>query len=327
MGKFGAIVVGSEGQDGRLLYDALAAQGRRPLGIARGRVRSESPWRGKSVDILRVPEVFKLVRAFRPAEVYYLAAFNHSSTDRLPDEVELFRRSYDAHVVGVVHFLEAIRRFSPATRLFYAASAHIFGRPKGRVQDERTPIDPVTVYGITKAAGLQACRLYRRRHGVFAAAGILYNHAQGPAFLSRKIARGVAEIVRGRRKDLVLGDLDAQTDWGYAPDYVEAMQAVLRHRVAEDFIVASGKARSVRQFARAAFSRAGLDWRKYVREEPRILTRERMTLVGDPRKLTRLTGWRPRVSFERMIEILLESEGVLFRINSKDTKTQRTERR
>ena len=307
MGRFGSVVVGADGQDGRILYDALAAQGRTPLGIARGRTR---PWRRGPVDILRAPEVFSLVRDLKPAEIYYLAAFNHSSTARLPDDVELFRRSYRAHVEGVVHFLEAVRRFSPATRLFYAASSHVFGRPKTRVQTERTPLDPATVYGITKAAGLQACRFYRRRYGVFASVGILYNHAQGPGFVSNKIVRGVAEILRGRRKELVLGDLDAKTDWGYAPDYVEAMQAILRHDAAEDFIVASGKGRSVRQFARAAFSRAGLDWRAFVKEEPRLMTRERTALVGDPRKLMRLTGWRPRVPFERMIEILLKAEGV-----------------
>ena len=310
MSKFASIIVGSDGQDGRLLYDALVAQGRTPLGIARGKMRGERSWRRRPVDILRAPEVFKLVRELKPAEIYYLAAFNHSSTARLPNDVELLRRSYEVHVAGAVHFLEAIRRFSPTTRFFYAASAHVFGRSKARVQNERTPIDPTTVYGLTKAAGLQACRLYRRRYGVFASVGILYNHAQGPGFLSRKIIRGVVDILRGRNKRLVLADLDAKTDWGYAPDYVEAMQAILRHDEAEDFIVASGQQHSVRQFVRTAFSRAGLDWRSFVTVEPRLLTREKTTLVGDPRKLMRLTGWRPRVSFEGMIKILLQAEGV-----------------
>ena len=310
MSKFASFVVGSEGQDGRILFDALAAQGRKPLGIGRRRTRCESPWRRKPVDIRSAAQVCALVREFKPAEIYYLAAFNHSSTARLPKEAVLFRRSHEVHVAGLVNFLEAIRRFSPATRLFYAASAHVFGRPKTRMQDEKTPIRPVSIYGITKAAGLEACRSYRRRHGVFAAVGILYNHAQGPGFAARKIVRGVADIQRGRCKKLVLGNLDARIDWGYAPDYVEAMQAILRHRTAQDFIVASGKARSVRQFVRTAFSRAGLDCRAFVKEDRRLLTREQATLVGNPRKLKRLTGWRPRVSFEQMIEILLKAEGV-----------------
>jgi GDPmannose 4,6-dehydratase len=308
--KFGAIIVGSEGQDGRILFDALAAQGRKPLGIARGRMRSESPWRRSPVDILRAREVFELVRDLKPAEVYYLAAFNHSSTDRLPDNVELLRRSHEAHVAGTLNFLEAIRLFSPATRLFYAASSHVFGRPKTRVQNERSPLAPETIYGVTKAAGLLACGLYRRRYGVFASAGILYNHEHGPGFVSRKIIQGVADILNGRCKELILGDLNATADWGYAPDYVEAMQAILRHDAADDFVVAGGKGRSVRQYARTAFSLAGLDWRSYVKEDPRLLTRKTAALVGDARKLKRLTGWRPRVTFERMIAILLAAEGV-----------------
>lgn len=310
MSKFTSFVVGSEGQDGRILFDALAAQGRKPLGIGRGRTRGESPWRRKPVEIQNAEQVCALVREFKPAEIYYLAAFNHSSTARLPNEAELFRRSHEVHVAGLVNFLEAIRRFSPATRLFYAASAHVFGRPKTRVQNEKTSIKPVTIYGMTKAAGLEACRFYRRRHGVFASVGILYNHAQGPGFAARKIVRGVADILRGRSKKLVLGNLDAKIDWGYAPDYVEAMQAILRHGAADDFIVASGKARSVRQFVRTAFARAGLDWRGLVKEDRGLLTREKTTLVGNPGKLKRLTGWCPRVSFERMIEILLKGEGV-----------------
>ncbi len=164
------------------MYDALVAQVPGAFGDRlRGRMRSERPWRRRPVDILRAPDVFRLVRDLKPAEIYYLAAFQgDSSTARLPDDVELFRRSYEVHVAGVVHFLEAIRRFSPATRLFYAASSHVFGRPKARVQDERAPIDPTSVYGITKAAGLQACRLYRRRYGVFASVGVLYSHAHRP---------------------------------------------------------------------------------------------------------------------------------------------------
>lgn len=293
-----AVIVGCDGQDGRLLSDLLARQGYSLIGIARG----------GPIDILKTKVVFNLVRKFKPHEIYHLAAFHHSSQDPAIDPVELFQKSCDVHVSALVNFLEAIRQFSPSTRLFYAASSHVFGSPKTPVQDESTPLAPENVYGVTKAAGLLTCRYYRRQHGVFASVGILYNHEsplRSSKFVSQKIAQGALAVKNGRQKNIILGDLSAEVDWGYAPDYVAAMHKILNHSKADDFVVASGQKHTVRDFAKLAFGRLGLDWRACVKENRGVLTKKKTTLVGSPKKLMRLTGWKPSVDFAGLVDALL----------------------
>lgn len=296
-----AIIVGSEGQDGRLLGDALRRDGGTVLGIGRG---------GRP-DILRRGEVLRAVRRFKPREIYYLAAWHHSSQDRPPEPVELFERSWRVHFQGLLHFLDAMRLAARKARLFYASSSLVFGEPASRRQSERTPVAPACAYGVTKEAGMAVCRHYRREHGLFAVSGILYNHEsplRDERFLSRKIVRAAVEIRRGRRRPLVLGDLDAAVDWGWAPDYVEAMRRMLRLKRPEDLVIATGRARTVRDFARRAFARLGLDWRDHVRVDPRLLSRRRPPMEGDAARLRRLTGWRPTVTFEGMVDRLVDAE-------------------
>ena len=293
------MIVGCDGQDGRLLHELLAGRGYDLVGIARG---------NKAVDIAAAEQVFDLVRRFKPHEIYYLAAFHHSSEDRPIDPIELFRRSQQVHVLSLVNFLEAIRRFSKSTRLFYAASSHVFGAPKSSRQDESTPLAPNNVYGLTKAAGLMTCRHYRAQHGLFVSVGILYNHEsalRGPAFVSQKIVQGALAVKAGRQKRLVLGDLSAEVDWGYAPDYVEAMRRILRHVRPDDFVVSTGIKHTVRDFAKAACARLGLDWRACVRENPRVLTKKKAVLVGNSAKLQRATGWKPSVDFAGLVDAML----------------------
>lgn len=295
-----AAIVGSGGQDGRLLRALLESKGCEVVGITRG----------GTVDVSRPRQVQGFIARHKPSEVYYLAAFHHSSEDPPIDPLELFRRSDETHVSGLVNCLEAIRRSSRKTRLFYAASSHVFGSAAGGTQDESTPLDPDNVYGITKAAGMMACRYYRRRHGVFASVGILYNHEstlRDEKFVSRKIVQAARRIKEGRQKTLVLGDLSAEADWGYAPDYVEAMRLILALPKPDDFVVASGEKRSVREFVRLAFGKLGLDWRKHVREDRGVLTKRKAALLGSPRKLMRATGWKPSVDFEGLVDALLMS--------------------
>lgn len=294
--------MGSEGQDGRLLARRLKALGHRLMGISRS----------GPVDIRDARKVGSLLRRFKPHEVYYLAAYHHSSEDEKPGELELFEKSFEAHVLGLFNFLEGIRLHAPKARLFYAASSHVFG-PSGKSKvDESVPLAPNSVYGITKAAGLLACRYYRARHGVFASAGILFNHEsplRGPRFVSRRIVQGAVAAKKGRLRPLVLGDLSARADWGWAPDYVEAMRRIITHKAAGDFVIATGKTRSVRDFARAAFAELGLDWRRHVREDRRLLRRAREApLSGDPRRLMRATGWRPTLDFRGMVTALVRAE-------------------
>lgn len=307
-----AIIVGVCGQDGGLLYDFLLKQRYSIAGIDKKRIRCSPGISVEQVDIYECNEVARLVKKFKPQEIYYLAAFHHSSEDLPIENVELLHHSYQVHVTGLVNFLEAIKNFYPKARLFYAASSHIFGETGKNVQDEGTPINPSCIYGITKAAGLALCRFYRSRYKVFAVAGILYNHESAlrpERFVSKKIIKAAINIKRGKQKELELGDLRAVIDWGYAPDYVRAMHAILGNKFPEDFIIATGKRHTVLDFVKAAFGCLGLDWKIYVKEKPNIVCKKNFFRVGNSAKLKRATGWKPSVDFKKMVKLLLIQDG------------------
>lgn len=293
-----ALIVGSAGQDGRLLHSYLSGKGYSLLGVGRD-----------EIDLVDRETVFDLVSRFKPDEIYYLAAHHRSAEESSGDDLELFQKSHEVNVQGLLHFLEAAKRRAPAARIFYAASSHVFGTPSVPVQNEDTPINPECVYGITKAAGLFACRFYREAHGIFASVGICYNHESSlrdAKFVSQKIIRSALEHKAGKRRKLVLGSLSAEVDWGYAPDYVRAMHMILIHSHADDFVLATGKGHSVRDLVERVYSRLGLDWKSFVEEDPRILTKKKKALVGDPARLIRMTGWKPSVNFDGMIDLLLK---------------------
>jgi GDPmannose 4,6-dehydratase len=286
-----AIVVGSGGQDGTLLSAHLRARGVDVHGIAK-------PER----------DVARIVAETNPDEVYYLAAFHHSSQDPPIDPGELLARSTEVHVTNLARWLDAIR--ARPTRLFYAASSLLFGDPVESPQTERTPMNPTEAYGVTKLAGMTLCHEYRS-NGVFASVGILYNHEsplRAVKFVSKKIVKAAWAIRRGEQEKLVLGSLDAALDWGYAPDFVDAMQRILALPAADDFIVATGELHSVREFVELAFGQLGLDWRAHVEENPSVITRPPLARVGDASKLTRMTGWRPSKGFAEMVRALMDAE-------------------
>lgn len=291
------VVIGSMGQDGRLLTEYLQKRGDSVIGVGRG-----------ELDLLNLAAVMDFLRASDPTHLYYLPAFHHSSEDRQEiSDSDLFRRSFDTHVQGLVSFLEGIRSVSPAVRLFYAASSHVFGKTDDFPQTEKTPFQPENIYGISKAAGVEVCRYYRRRYGIHASCGILYNHESGyrkETFVSRKIIKGALAIARGERKELLLGDTDAAIDWGYAPDYVQAMAMIAECDPADDYIVATGELHTVAEFAEAVFTRLGLDWRRYVVVDPLLITKEPSRLLGDASKLRERTGWRPTTGFTETVDQL-----------------------
>ncbi len=306
-----AIVVGSSGQDGSILFEKLRDQGHNVVGIDRGEIRCTEPADFRPVDILQPAAVEGLVATIVPNEVYYLAAFHRSAEETADDDRVDFERSFAIQVSGLLNFLAAIQHKSPKTRLFYAGSARIFGVPGCIPQDEDTPINPDCVYGISKAAGMGCVRYYRRTHGLFALSGILYNHEsprRSPRFVTQKIIRAVAAIKAHEQSRLLLGDLDAVVDWGYAPDYVDAMIRMLGLAAPDDFIVATGEPRSVREFAEVAFASAGLDWRQHVEVTPSLVSRQPRKLIGNPQRLKAAAGWQPSVSFSEMIRLLLEAE-------------------
>ncbi len=308
-----AIVFGSRGQDGTLLTRHLLSKDYVVLGVGRAAVDSSDGRLHEPVDLIDASSVHRLIEEFRPNEVYYLAAFHHAAqAAELVSPSAIWDRSFDVHVRGLVHVLEAIRRNHPPARLFYAGSSLVFGQPAQSPQTEETPLNPQCVYGVTKTAGIHCCRLYRSQHNLFAAAGILYTHEsplRPDGFLSRKVIQAAIRIKRGEQRELVLGDLSAQSDWGYAPDYVDAMWRIAQAGAPDDFVVATGRLHRVQDWVETAFGALDLAWQDHVREDRSLIRRTNQALVGDATKLTRSTGWRPTTSFQDMVLSLLEHEG------------------
>ena len=314
MSKRLAIIVGHQGQDGRLLTELLISRGYGVLGVGRSSVETFGPI--IATNPCRLDDASSIsgaVADLEPDEVYYLAAHHASSETRDSGDLRAeYLASVAVNVTGLLHFLEAIRNHSPRTRLFYASTSLIFGnQPVQSPQTETTPRAPEEAYAILKLLGGNACREYRERHGVFASVGILFNHEsrwRSPKFLSRKIAKAAAAAKAQGRPSLgiTLGNLDATVDWGYAPDFVDAFTRILALDRPDDFIVATGIAHTVRDFAAAAFGCVGLDWRDHVAVDASLIAQPRTGRMGDAGKLRRLTAWAPSVTFDEMARLLVE---------------------
>jgi GDPmannose 4,6-dehydratase len=304
-----ALIIGAGGQDGRLLVRLLLDREYAVRGWIRREPAEAAPCECGLIDILQPALVEAELRRLPPDEIYYLAAFHHATEDVVElSAAELLRCSFNVHVLGLLNVLQAMEECCPRARLFYAASSHIFGTPESEWQNEETPLTPNSAYGISKAAGLQCCQLYRRQKGIFAATGILFNHEsplRKPSFLSQKIVRGALRAQWDTAYRLVLGDLESRVDWGYAPDYMDAMFRILQLPEASDFVVASGETHTVCEFAQAAFGSLGLDWRRHVETDARLLNKISHPLRGDCGKLRAATGWAPTIGFVEMVTRLV----------------------
>jgi len=289
-----AIVTGVAGQDGSYLGELLAGRGYDVRGVDRG-----------DVDLLDRAALAALLRDVEPAEVYNLASpsFVPASWE---EPVEVARLA----AVGLTALLEAVREVDPAIRLFQASSAEVYGEPAETPQTERTPIRPLSPYGAAKAYGNFIVDAYRRRYGLHASCGILYNH-ESPRrpvdFLPSKVAHGVAAIAAGSQSELVLGDLDVRRDWGYAPDYVEAMSLMLQQDEPGDYVVATGELHTVQELVELAFAHVGLDWREHVRVDEALRRGQDYQLVGDASKARERLGWEPSVTFEQLVALLVDA--------------------
>ena len=307
-----AIVVGSRGQDGTLLSAHLRSSGYAVVEVTRaGATRPEGTT--TPFDLSDAGQIKTLVVETAPAEIYYLPAHHHSSDQHTGDQAMLVERSYRVHCLGFLGFLDACVRHSSKTRLFYASSALVYGYPDTGPQDETTAMRPVCAYGVTKLFGMGLCELYRREHGLFCSAGILFNHESSlrhPRFVTKKIAMAVAAIKRGAQSELCLGYLDGEVDWSAAEDFVRAMPMTLATDTPQDYVFASGRRRSLRAFCDIAFSTAGLDYRNHVKvKEDIVLRKPRLVpLEGNPGRLKRCTGWEPRIGFEDLVSNLVRAE-------------------
>lgn len=305
--------MGCNGQDGRYLFRLATEKQYEVLGFGRNRTLCSGEWNGAPIDFRQASEVRLLLAEFQPAEIYFLAAFHHSSEDRPLDDRELVERSFEINTLALNNVLSGMAKECIGSRLFYAASSRVFGVPANSRQDETEPINPVCPYGISKAAGLQLCRYYRSQRAVFASVGIFYNHEsplRPSRFISRKIVSAAVRISRGSKEKLVIGDLSALVDWGYAPDYVLAAWQILQLDEPDDFVIGAGVTHSVREFVETAFLALGMDWTQYVTEDSALLMRTPAAsiLCANAGKLYRRTGWQPNISFEALVEKMVEAE-------------------
>jgi GDPmannose 4,6-dehydratase len=302
-----ALVTGAAGQDGSYLVESLLVRGYEVVGVVLDASVEIGEAQLVEVDLLDADDVVRLLREHRPQEVYNLA-----SPSFVPRSWEHPLETAGAGTIGVTALLEAVRAVDDEIRLFQASSSEIFGEPVEVPQTEATPLAPLTPYGAAKAYAHFLVRAYRRRYGLHASSGILYNHEsprRPETFLPSKVAHAVARIERGEEHELVLGDLDAQRDWGYACDYVEAMRLVVQQNEPDDYVIASGEQHSVRELVELAFAHAGLDWREHVRVDESLKRgpSELHHLVGDASKARERLGWAPTLTFQELVALLVDS--------------------
>jgi GDPmannose 4,6-dehydratase len=306
-----AIIVGHTGQDGSYLSELLSGKGYEVLGISSTLV-TKNNYGIQFVDVLQTTQVESVIKKVQPDEVYFLAAVHQSSADKPVEDGELFYKSFDLNIKAPVNFLESIRKFSSQTKFFYAASSHVFGSPISSPQNEETLFNPDCIYGITKTAGIRCCRFYKDNHGIFASVGIFYNHEsplRQSKYVSKKIVETAVAIKKNMATELVLGSLESQIDWGYAPDYMQAVYEIVQLPEADNFIISSGELHTIQAFAEEVFSYIGLSLEKYIKINPLLITKkQKQNLFGNNQKIKKLTGWSPSVSFKGLIKILVDEE-------------------
>jgi GDPmannose 4,6-dehydratase len=319
-----ALILGVDGQDGSYLAEFLLQKDYQVVG-----------WIPKNilVDLRNIkqilPEIVLIegdlsdqeslltcLEEHQPQEIYNLASPS-SPVESWHSPVQVA----DIAAVGVARLLEALRIIVPEARFYQASSSELFGNPVQVPQNELTPFNPRNPYGIAKLFAHWMTVNYRQMHGLFAVSGILFNHEsprRGLKFVTRKITRRVAEIKLGLAEDLSLGNLEARRDWGYAGDYIKAMWLMLQQDMPDDFVCGMGETHSVREFCEIAFDFVSLDYRDYVKQDQRYYRPvESAQLVSDPSKATKLLDWTPEVSFEELVQMMVDSDLRLLQIEDK----------
>jgi GDPmannose 4,6-dehydratase len=310
-----ALITGITGQDGSYLAELLLDRGYEVHGMVR-RSSSENFERIAHVrdritlhqgDLLDQLSLIGLVERIRPREIYNLAAQSFVPTSW---SQPLLTSEFTA--LGVTRLLEAIRLVDPGIRFYQASSSEMFGRVRAEPQNEETPFWPRSPYGVAKVYGHWITVNYRESYGLFACSGILFNHEsprRGKEFVTRKVTDGAARIKLGLQAKLQLGNLDAQRDWGFAGDYVEAMWLMLQQPEPDDYVIATGQKHSVRELVELAFGRVGLDWQEHVEISTDLFRpAEVNTLCGDASKARRKLGWRPKVSFQELVAMMVDAD-------------------
>ncbi|HCL28302.1 MAG TPA: GDP-mannose 4,6-dehydratase [Candidatus Latescibacteria bacterium] len=310
-----ALVTGITGQDGSYLAEFLLEKGYEVFGLVRRsstvnfeRIRHiQDDIRLLSGDLLDQNSLMFAIQEAQPQEVYNLGAQSF-----VPASWEQPLLTGEITALGVARLLEAIRSTDKTIRFYQASTSELFGKVQESPQSETTPFYPRSPYGVSKVYGHWITINYRESYDLFATNGILFNHEsprRGLEFVTRKITNGVARIKQGRAKELALGNLDARRDWGFAGDFVRAMWLMLQQEGPDDFVIATGVDRTIREFCQVAFSCVDLDWEQYVTVDERFLRPAEVEILrGDPSKAKRVLGWEPEVSFEEMVRLMVERD-------------------
>ena len=317
-----ALITGITGQDGSYLAELLLSKGYEVHGLIR---RSSTFSTGRIDHLYRDPHeegvrlflhysdlsdsssLVTTLNRIKPAEVYNLGAQSHVKVS-----FDMPEFTADSTGMGNLRLLEAIRHADWPVRFYQAGSSEMYGMVQERPQRETTPFYPRSPYAVAKVFAHWMTIQYREAYGLFASNGILFNHEsprRGETFVTRKVTRGIAAILAGTEEKLYLGNLDARRDWGFAPEYVEAMWRILQHDEPDDFVVATGEMHTVREFVELAFSLVGLDWQAYVEIDPRYFRPTEVDeLCGDASKAAEVLGWRPRTPFRELVRTMLVAD-------------------
>lgn len=312
-----ALITGVTGQDGAYLAKLLLSKNYKVYGTFR-RASSPNFWRLQNLeifskvhlipaDLLDMGSLIEAVKISDPDEVYNMAAVSYVST--------AFEQPVgNAEITGtaVTKLLESIRFFNPKIRFYQASSSEMYGNSGTNVQNENTAFSPASPYASAKLYAHWITDVYRKAYNMFAVSGILFNHEsplRGIEFVSRKISNGVAKIALGLEKELVLGNLDSKRDWGYAPEYIEAIHLMLQNKNPKSYVVATKESHTVKEFAKLAFEEVGLDWEKYVKTDKKFFRPLDVNyLCGDFSKIEKDLGWKPKVKFTDLIKIMVNED-------------------
>jgi GDPmannose 4,6-dehydratase len=309
MGKV-AIITGVGGQDGSYLTKLLLRKKYKVIGLTNPNSKKKTNFYNidlKKIDLNNFRKISELIKKIKPDEFYHLAA---QSFINYKFEDEFFK--LNPNINGTHYILSAIKKYSPKTKFYFAASSEIFGNAKKYPQNENSKFNPRSAYGISKVAGFHLTKNYREAYNLFSCSGILYNHEspiRNSNFVSRKITSSLAKILIHKQKKIILGDIDAKRDWGYAGDYVEAMWKMLQQKKPNDFVIGTGITHSVKDFLRIAFKYVNLDYKDYIKFDKKLIRpKESVILLADSRKAKKILKWKPKTTFKEMIHKMIDAD-------------------